>query len=137
MSVVLLGPDRTRVETRKTRSIRIRHRTARFGVKVVPVNSKPRMGLKRKCPTCQIPHMVKNLHLPLDASGGCLVSEGVLADLKLVPDMGDFDFVADIVNPPPITITGNRLGVDQPDKQRLAVDQANNHIRIWKEPVIV
>ncbi len=128
MSVVLLGPDRTQVKTNKPRGIRIRHRTARFGVKVVAVNKRPYIGLNTvKCPTCQIIHHVKNIHLPLDANGGCIVSEGVLADLKLVPDMAGFDIVADIVNPPPITLTGNRL----------AVDQANNHIRVWKEPVIV
>lgn len=128
MSVVLLGPDKTRVTTKKTRSTRIRHRTARFGVKVVAVNKRPYIGLNTvKCPTCRVIHHVKNIHLPLDTTGACLVSEGVLADLKLVPDMGGFDFVADIVNPPPITLTGNRL----------AVDQANNHIRVWKEPVIV
>jgi len=47
--------------------------------------------------------------------------------MKMVSDMGGFDIVADIVNPPPITIGDDRL----------AVDQANNQIRIWKEPVIV
>ena len=128
MSVVLLGPKRTQVKTGQPRGIRIRHRTARFGTKVVAVNKRPYNGLNTvKCSTCQVIHHVKNIHLPLDATGACIVSEGVLADLKLVPDMGGFDYVADIVNPPPITLTGNRL----------AVDQANNHIRVWKEPVIV
>ena len=127
MSAVLLGPDRTRVETRKPRSIRVRHHTKRFGIALVTVTKKPFLGQLHECVTCKVTHRVKTLHLPLDASGGCLVSEGVLEEMKMVPDMGGFDIVADIVNPPPITIGDDRL----------AVDQANNQIRIWKEPVIV
>lgn len=124
MSVVLLGG--TPVKTNQPRGIRIRHRTKRFGLALVPVYKKPFLGLLRECVTCQVTHKVKTLHLPLDASGACLVSEGVLEELKLA-NMAGFDIVADIVNPPSITLTNNRL----------AVDQANNQIRIWKEPVIV
>lgn len=127
MAAVLLGPNRTRVETGNIRSFRVRHHTKRFGVALVTVTKKPFLGQLHECVTCKVTHTVKTLHLPLDDTGACLVSEGVLEEMKMVPDMGGFDFVADIVNPPPITI----------GRDRVEQEYENNQIRIWKEPVIV
>ena len=136
MSVVLLGPSRTQVKTRQPRSIRIKHRTKRLGIALVPIYKIPFKGLLRECVTCKVTHKVKTIHLTLGADGTCLVSEGVLESLKLA-GMPNLDYVADIVNPPPIRITGNRLGLDDEKNSRLAVDAENNKITILKEPVIV
>ncbi len=135
MSVVLLGPSRTQVKTGRPRGIRIKHRTKRLGIALVPIYKRPFMGRLRKCPTCQVTHKVKTIHLTLDAEGTCIVSEGVLDSLKLA-GMPNLDYVADIVNPPPIRITGNRLGTNA-KHNRLAVDAANRKINILKEPIIV
>jgi hypothetical protein len=68
------------------------------------------------------------MHLMLDDTGGCLVSEGVLVDLRKAGHMGTLlDVVADIVNPPGITLGRNRL----------EVDQANSKIRIWKKETVI
>lgn len=125
MSVILLGQTGPKIPA-KSPGIRIRHRTKSHGIALIPINQRPIMGLKRNCPTCQIFHPVKTIHLYLDSDGGCLVSEGVLQDLKLA-GMPDIDIVANVANPPPITIGRNRL----------EVDQENSKIRYWKEPVIV
>jgi len=93
------------------------------------------MGLLRECVTCKTTHKVKTIHLTLGADGTCIVSEGVLDSLKLA-GMPDLDYVADIVNPPPIKITGNRLGLNTTNS-RLAVDAENSKITILKEPIIV
>lgn len=115
--------------------IRIRHRYKRSGIALVPILHKPLFGDSvKKCPTCQVIHTdsfgkaVKTVHLYLDDTGACIVSEGVLADLKH-PKVGmpDLDVIAEVVNPPSIT-----LGRD-----RLEVDKQNQQIRFWKEPVIV
>lgn len=124
MSVTYIGA--TQVKAKGPTSIRIRHRNKRSGIALVPLNNKPIMGLRRKCPTCQIIHPVKTVHLYLDVSGACLVSSGVFDLLKGV-GLPDLDVVADIVNPPPITL----------GKSRFQVDQQNNRIQLWKEPVIV
>lgn len=109
------------------RGIRLQHRTKRGGIALVPIPKRPIMGLKRPCPTCQIIHPVKTIHLYLDMNGGCVVSEGVLAHLQEA-NMENIDIVADIVNPPPITL----------GKDRFEVDQENAKIQVWnKETVIV
>ncbi len=131
-----MGPSQTQVKTGRPRGIRIKHRTKRLGVALVPVYKRPFMGLLRECVTCKVVHRVKTIHLTLDAEGTCIVSEGVLDSLKLA-GMPDLDYVADIVNPPPITITGNRLGLNDEKNSRLAVDAANRKITLRKEPVIV
>ncbi len=130
-----MGPSQTQVKTGRPRGIRIKHRTKRMGIALVPIYKRPLMGLLRKCPTCQIIHRVETKHLTLDAEGTCIVSEGVLDSLKLA-GMPDLYYVADIVNPPPIRITGNRLGLNT-GHNRLAVDAANRKINILKEPIIV
>ncbi len=135
MSVVLIGPAKTQVKTGRPRGIRIKHRTKRLGIALVPVNKLPFMGELHECVSCQVTHTVKTIHLTLDAEGTCIVSEGVLANLKLA-GMPDLDYVADIVNPPPIRITGNRLGLNTKNS-RLAVDAENRKINILKEPIIV
>lgn len=119
----------------KARSIRIRHRYKRGGIALLPIYHKPLSGDSiYPCPNCQVIHTdsfgkpVKTVHLWLDDTGGCLVSEGVLTDIKKAGHLGiSVDIVADVVNPPPITLSRNRS----------EVDQDNAKIHYWKEPVIV
>ena len=131
-----MGGVPTTVKSQKPRSIAIRHRFKRGGIALLPIHHKPMTGDSvYPCPNCQVIHTnsfgrpVKTVHLWLDDTGGCLISEGVLKDIKKAGHLGTLvDIVADVVNPPGITLGRNRL----------EVDQANSQIRIWKkEPVIV
>ncbi len=119
----------------KPTSIRIRHRYKHGGMALIPINHKRLYkDSARKCPNCQVIHTdsfghpVKTVHLWLDDTGACLISPGVLADLQH-PKVGmpNLDIVADIVDPPAITLEGNRF----------EVDQDNARIHYWKEPTIV
>lgn len=92
----------------------------------IPVYPRPLAGLKRVCPTCNVIHVVKTVHLWLDDQGDCLVSTGVLADLKLA-QMPDLEIVASISDPPMLRI----------NQDRFEQDQANRRIRFWKEPVVI
>lgn len=107
-------------------SIRIQHSTKRSGMATVSVYTKPINGLRRLCPTCNIIHPVKTVHLWLDDVGTCLVSKGVLQDLQQA-GMPDLVVVGSIVNPPPLD-----LRLSRPEN-----DHQNTKIRFWKEPTIV
>lgn len=124
----------------KSRGIRIRHRTKRSGIALLAIYHKPLFGDSiYPCPNCQVIHTdsygkpVKTVHLWLDDTGGAVVSQGVYVDLKRA---GHFDpigvmppiltTIADVVDPPPITLRGNRF----------EVDRKNSRILEWrKEPV--
>jgi len=110
-------------------SVQIRHRTKRGKIggqpHNVPVLSKPirsfdQFGrlLERKCPTCGVHHPCKTVHLWLDDTGACLVSAGVLADLKLA-GMPNLEVVGASSTAPPIEI----------NKPRALVDRNNRAIR--------
>lgn len=102
--------------------IRIRHATLRSCVCVVPVLKKPYADGGFICPTCQILHPVKAVHLWLDAAGTCLVSEGVLGELQLA-GMPDLTVVGSVPNPPALVVG---RGVN-----RASVDQKNRRIAQW------
>ena len=112
--------------------IRIRHKTKRGGIALVPIWKKPIRGLQRSCPTCQVIHTDsfgrhgKTVHLYLDSAGTCIVSPGVLEELKSI-GMPNLVVDAAIAKPPPLTLSRNRF----------EVDQHNATIRSWKEPAIV
>jgi len=110
-------------------SIQIRHRTMRGTIggmpHTVPILSKPirsfdRFGklLERKCPTCGVHHPCKTVHLWLDDTGACLVSSGVLDDLRLA-GMPNLDTVGASNVAPSIEI----------NKPRAIVDRNNRAIR--------
>lgn len=79
-----------------------------------PIQAKDRNGrnLYRDCPTCHRYHPVKTIHLWLDEKGECLVSPGVLADLKEA-GMPDLTIVGHDAKPPAIEINKNRSLVDR------------------------
>jgi hypothetical protein len=100
--------------------IRIAHRTARSGILLVPILSKPFPGpfdsVKDKCPTCHQVHMTKTVHLWLDADGTCIVSAGVLEDLRLA-GMPGLAVMAEVLNPPPLQIGAGRAEVDNGNRK--------------------
>lgn len=77
------------------------------------------------CPTCHVVHPVKAVHLWLNADGQCLVSKGVLEDLKLAGLAAEnIRVVGTMKNPPPVQIGK--------DVDRFKVDQDNAKITIHK-----
>lgn len=119
------------------KGIRIKHKTKKSGIALIPINDKPMLGDSvYPCNNCKVIHTdsygnpVKTVHLWLDDQGMCIVSEGVYKDMKR---NGHFDGLLpvlilknSVVNPPTITLKGNRF----------EVDQKNSRIQEWrKEPV--
>lgn len=99
---------------------RVRHTTDRMACRVTPIMSKPiptPPGQKPKiCPTCQIHHPVKCLHIWIEPDGSALISQGVLEMLQGV-GMDGFVLEGATEKPPPLQIgTG---------KTRPAMDNAN------------
>jgi hypothetical protein len=80
--------------------IRVTHKQARGVVYLVPIVKKPFVGQSLDtCPTCQVIHPCKTVHLWLDADGSCLVSLGVFADLYEA-GMPDLMVTGEEINPP-------------------------------------
>jgi len=91
-------------------------------IHTVPIYAKPFSGDSfKRCPTCQVIHPVKTVHLWLDDAGTCLVSEGVLRDLQSA-GMPDLAIVGEVKNPPPLNIGKER---------REVTDSKNRRIRLW------
>ena len=106
--------------------IRIRHRTLTSCVALIPVMSKPLRGTGLggsfdptldACPSCHLVHVVKTVHLWLDDSGSCIVSRGVLEELRLA-GMPELDVAEEITNPPPLTLGVRR---EEQDHQARAI----------------
>lgn len=103
--------------------IRIGHRTLRSCVALVPILKKPFAGDSiKQCPNCKVIHPVKTVHLWLDDAGSCIVSEGVLADLKSA-GMPDLEILAEVKRPP--TLNLGRMA-------RPEVDHKNRKITWWE-----
>ena len=97
---------------------------------VVPIMSKPYVtkagdAAPIMCPTCHVLHPVKCVHLWLDASGVCIVSAGVLEELKSA-GLADFHLVYEgpVIKPPPLK-AGHGVS-------RAEVDQENRKIIQYK-----
>ena len=77
---------------------------------LVPVMLQPlNWAHDHQCPGCKAVfgrtdvHMVKTIHLWLDDTGSCIVSEGVLKSLRLA-GMPGLDAENDVINPPPLSV---------------------------------
>ena len=106
--------------------VRIAHRKLRSCVALVPLMHKPFTGGSLdRCPTCQVVHPVKTVHLWLDDAGACIVSEGVLADLKRA-GMPGLEIMATVKKPPPL-----RFGPGHGNPIREQLDSNNRKIRLW------
>jgi len=95
--------------------IRIRHRTLRSCVALVPIMDRPMVGLSLyECPHCHVAHPVKTVHLWLDDTGSCIVSTGVLEDMRRGWEGSpEYDIVGEVQNPPPLFIGELREKQDQ------------------------
>jgi hypothetical protein len=79
--------------------------------------SKPFTGASLDiCPSCHLVHPVKTVHLWLDDTGACIVSQGVLEDLRKagMPELETFE---EVKNPPPLAIGVQREKQDQQARQ--------------------
>lgn len=89
----------------------LRHPEARNQCYLVPLLGKPLPtppGQPVKiCPTCRVHHPVKVLHLWLGPAGECLVSDGVLTELKAA-GMAGFVLAGHTDDPPPLVIGDGR-----------------------------
>jgi len=115
-------PDRYGNGTRLMPGIKIRYTKPNNGLALIPLLHKPFQwdSLKKTCPLCQVTHPVKTVHLWLNDQDECLVSTGVLEDLRKAgfPDL----IIKDVVDKPPPLHIGR-----QP---RQAVDANNRRINI-------
>lgn len=106
----------------KREGIEVVHRTARSTMIVVEVNARP-YAEPILCPTCRIAHVFKAVHLWLDDRGACVVSKGVLADLKLA-GMPGLRVGHTVKNPPTLTV-GHHV-------DRAEVDYRNRAQSVYK-----
>ncbi len=100
--------------------IKIRYLKPHHGLVLVPIVSQPFQwdSLKKVCNLCQVTHLVKTIHLWLDDTGSCLVSTGVLEQLRKV-EMPDLIVVGSTKNPPPIQV--GRKPRDQVDAENRTI----------------
>ena len=102
--------------------IRIQHSLAKNSVVLVPILAKPFTGQSLDtCPSCHLVHPVKTVHLWLDGSGACLVSQGVLEDLKSA-GMPDLSVIGEVVNPPALNF-GPGISREQIDNNNRRIVQ--------------
>lgn len=102
--------------------IRVHHDTSRSCVRTVAVAQKPYGPGGILCPSCHVRHDVKTVHLWLDDQGDCLVSKGVLDELRMA-GMPGLSVVAQVADPPPLRIIA---GVS-----REQLDNENRRVRLW------
>ena len=103
--------------------IRIVHSSARSSVVLVPIMSKPFFGQSLdRCPSCHLVHLVKTVHLWVDADGTCIVSQGVLKDLKSA-GMPSLSVVAEVLKPPPLQLGVAREKTDQSNRKIVQLGQ--------------
>ena len=97
--------------------IKIRYTKPNNGLALVPLLHKPFQwdSLTKTCPLCQVTHPVKTVHLWLNDQDECLVSTGVLEDLRKA-GMPDLVITGSVEKPPPLHI----------GKQIRQADDANN-----------
>ena len=94
---------------------------------LVPIMSKPFFGQSLdRCPSCHLVHPVKTVHLWVDADGTCIVSQGVLKDLKSA-GMPALSVVAEVLKPPAL-----HFG---PGVSRAQIDNSNRKIVRLGSPV--
>lgn len=98
---------------------RILHKKARNQCVVVPVMSRP-LAQPYQCPTCHTAHVVKSIHLWVDADGHTIVSKGVLEDLRLAGLEANHILYEGAVSKPPPLRAGhgiNRAEIDHHNRK--------------------
>ncbi|HEU4864645.1 MAG TPA: hypothetical protein VFT76_00230 [Actinomycetota bacterium] len=110
--------------------IRIRHRTLRSCLTIVPLVSRPMTGASLyECPHCGVVHPFKTIHLWLDDSGSVIVSRGVFDAMRTEwSGPPEYDVVGEVAKPPPLAI-----GKNAPVRE--AQDQSARKITFHRKPV--
>lgn len=99
--------------------ILIQHATARSCMHLVVLLSRPYATGPIDCPTCHTWHPCKTVHLWLNDTGHCLVSEGVLEELRMA-------------GMPDLTVVGHS---DTPPTLRLYIDRTKQDFEHRKQQV--
>jgi len=103
---------------------RIRHDTQTFGMVLIPLPDRPfPPATVDKCPTCQVKHYCKTIHIHLDA-GVAIISQGVLESILRTSMLEDHGFTYDqvVLNPPPLNLARGR--------SRAEIDHRNRAIAV-------
>ena len=102
--------------------IKIRYTKPNNGLALIPLLHKPFQwdSLKKTCPMCQVTHPVKTVHLWLNDQDECLVSTGVLEDLKKA-GMPDLVVVGSVDKPPPLHIGRQPRQADDYHNRRIHI----------------
>lgn len=111
--------------------IKIRYTKPNNGLALIPLLHKPFQwdSLKKTCPLCQVTHPVKTVHLWLNDTDECLVSTGVLEDLRKA-GMPDLVVTGSVDNPPPLHIGRQPRQADDADNRRI-----NIHYQLLKSSI--
>ncbi len=118
----------------KPLGIRIRHTKFKavpgsVNVHLVPLLWAPQkpenmVAGKDECNLCQIIHPCTYVHLHLDDVGSCLVSTGVLDQLKKAGlELHELEVVGSVDNPPPLRLDG-KTDRRQLDQENARIQQA-------------
>lgn len=102
--------------------IRIRYMKPNSGLVTIPLLHKPFYwdSLKKTCNLCQVSHPVKTVHLWLNDQDECLVSTGVLEQLK-VAGMPDLVITGSVEKPPPLHIGRQPRQVEDANNRRINI----------------
>ncbi len=102
--------------------IKIRYTKPNNGLALIPIVSLPFQwdSLKKVCNLCQVPHLVKTVHLWLDDNDECLVSTGVLERLQKA-GMPDLIVTGSVDKPPPLHIGQQPRQADDQDNRRIQI----------------
>ena len=102
--------------------VKIRYTKPNNGLALIPLLHKPFQwdSLKKVCPLCQVTHPVKTVHLWLNDRDECLVSTGVLEDLRKA-GMPDLLITGSVVKPPPLTIGRQPRQADDQNNRRIQI----------------
>lgn len=103
---------------------RIKHNTQTFGMVLIPLIDRPfPPATVDNCPTCQVKHYVKTVHIHLDA-GAAIISQGVLESILRTTTLEEHGFTYDqvILRPPPLNLAKGR--------SRAEIDYRNRAITV-------
>lgn len=109
--------------------ILIQHATARSTMHGVVVMAKPYTTGPIDCPTCHVLHPVKVVHLWLNDTGHCLVSPGVLEELRMA-GMPDLTVVGHSATPPPLRLYVDRAAQDFEHRRQTLYDSQLERIAL-------
>lgn len=123
--------------TQKAGGALLRHDTIRNEILVLEDRKRP-FGYVKQCRICMSEHDVKTFHLYLEADGQCMVSYGVLEDLKRMGMPEQLRVVGHEDNPPPLKLgrVGPKSGGvgDQITHREARAVVDNENRKIWVPP---